>query len=260
MVSSISDSSLEEIMSKYSALDSPISHQNVYEWEDRLKHPHDIRRIYFKIITDQLQGRSGKQLEDGVLDYVIAKHEKTAELAELESHRDHLTGLYNRRAYEWGIERILKRSERKKYEKNGEAVALIFMDIDNFKNEMNDKHGHDFGDDVLKYVSKALQIHTRGTDLQVRYGGDEVFVVLDGFDPNKSEEILRNLKRRVEDYVTNQITKNHPDKEVKFTLSMGMSVYKKDAFSSEELLENADKAMYEAKRAGKNQFKVYSPK
>jgi len=166
----------------------------------------------------------------------------------LESTIDGLTGLLNRRGYD-DIQ-IRSRAERKKRESDKEdyGTALLFLDINNFKTEVNDKYDHAFGNDILTYVAEALnKFIPRKTDSKCRVGGDEFVVVLDNFGHENPYEYLKHLTAEINGFIQEQIAKYHSDKESNVNVSIGMSIYGKDAHTKEELYQHADNAMYIAK-------------
>lgn len=156
---------------------------------------------------------------------------------------DSLTGLPNRQLFIDRIEQEIKHAERV-----GSRTALLFIDLDHFK-EANDQFGHETGDILLRLVADRLRACVRESDTVARLGGDEFTVVIqDLADPQQvqlvAEKILTALASPF------QIL----DNTVRISASIGLTVAPQDARKSADLIRNADKAMYTAKAAGGNQF------
>jgi diguanylate cyclase (GGDEF)-like protein/PAS domain S-box-containing protein len=151
---------------------------------------------------------------------------------------DVLTGLYNRLKFNEEMEREISRSKRYKL-----PLALIMFDIDHFKN-INDTYGHQIGDDVLKEVSNLVSKIIRNSDILARWGGEE-FMILCPHTNNQDMKILaERLRRKIEEYPF-----SHGDK---VTISIGASIYSHSKDNADELLKRVDKALYEAKKNGRN--------
>lgn len=155
---------------------------------------------------------------------------------------DPLTRVYNRRYLEEILTREIDRSMR--YE---QKFSVLMIDVDNFK-QCNDSYGHPFGDRVLKTIADVLCLRSRTTDFVSRYGGEEFMVVSPHTDKEGASVLAANL--------VNLIAKHEFQTEgnttVSVTISVGVATFKDDAFSKEELLELSDKALYQAKKLGKN--------
>lgn len=158
---------------------------------------------------------------------------------EIAATRDHLTGIYNRAAFQKEIEKHMR-------SKDSEDSILMILDVDNFK-KINDRFGHLEGDRVLKQLSDSLMETFRKKDLLGRLGGDEFMI------------FLKNLSRK--DIVERRIaefTKSFEEvNEYGATCSIGITVMKKDDFSYETSLRRADEALYRCKMQGKNSFAYY---
>ncbi|MEP5623151.1 MAG: diguanylate cyclase, partial [Hyphomicrobiales bacterium] len=158
------------------------------------------------------------------------------------AHHDPLTGLPNRQEFDAKLDLELQHSD-----KTGEPVAIVFVDMDNFK-FVNDSFGHEAGDQVLTMVADRIRNTGNGNHQAVRFGGDEFVVIVGGQDAQKS-----NLKRWM-DTLHSEITKaiKYGDASLKVTCSMGAAVFPDDADDAETLLRNADGAMYKAKALGRD--------
>jgi diguanylate cyclase (GGDEF)-like protein len=155
---------------------------------------------------------------------------------------DSLTGLANRWAFDEELALEWRRAERV-----GDPLGLILLDIDNFKS-VNDTHGHQVGDLVLRRVGAVIAGSVRQVDLAARYGGEEFGVIVPEADLTGAIELAERLRIAL---AAEQI--ELPDGGVlSVTASFGAAV-KRDLAGGEELVAAADEALYEAKRSGKNQ-------
>jgi len=162
---------------------------------------------------------------------------------------DYLTGLRTRGYFEQQLDLEVKRSDRR-----GEQFSMLMVDIDHFK-ALNDNHGHQVGDSVLRQVTSLLVKDMREVDTVARYGGEEFVIIL----PEATEQEAVSVAQRVRKSVQNadfQIegTNGHN----KLTISIGIAVYGRDAECRQKLIECADAALYAAKSRGRNQVLTYS--
>lgn len=168
-----------------------------------------------------------------------AHHEARA--AELEVHveQDPLTGLGNRRCMESRMPALLRAAES-----SGQTLTLALIDADRFKC-INDQHGHAVGDLVLQQLAQMLRENTRGTDLLLRYGGEEFLVLFPDTVADRAFEVCERLRDRVETFAWQDLA---PGLEV--TLSIGLA--STPPFATDMLIARADSAMYRAKHLGRN--------
>jgi len=159
---------------------------------------------------------------------------------------DGLTELYNRRHFEFNIEREFLRTKRYPCE-----LSLAMLDIDYFK-KINDTYGHQFGDYVLKEISKLIGLSFRKTDMIYRYGGEELVIIL---TETSLENSLIPLGRLRETISQHKFSYNNVDTNV--TVSIGVSTNCEGIKNQEELIACADKALYTAKQEGRNQVVAY---
>lgn len=155
------------------------------------------------------------------------------------SERDGLTGLYNKRTINELLELYI--CEHKQSDK---SLYLGILDLDHFKS-VNDRHGHNYGDEVLKKVATKILENIRPIDIAGRYGGDEFLIVFREVERHEIEKIMKRLLVEV-----NALT----FKEC--TLSFSCGVAKWSGENLEELFERADRYMYDIKAAGKNNIKI----
>ena len=171
-----------------------------------------------------------------------------AELAHQAFH-DPVTGLANRAMFAEQVRQAIARSRR-----DGRAPAVIFLDLDDFKT-VNDSLGHAAGDEVLVEFARRLDDSVRGADVAARFGGDEFAVLLEDVDESQAaadaaQRILELLARPMQAGL----------REVTLSGSIGISVFGPgDGRSADELIRDADAAMYIAKRQGKNGYRLFEP-
>jgi diguanylate cyclase (GGDEF)-like protein len=140
----------------------------------------------------------------------------------------------------------------KKHERNGEIFAVLFVDLDHFK-EINDSFGHDVGDSVLQEAAIRLQNVIRDMDTVSRWGGDEFVILLEHI--KKPQDIVNIADKILEEFRKKIII----SKEVFFiSISVGISMYPDDGDDIGTLLKNADAAMYKAKDEGRNNYQFYA--
>jgi len=170
-------------------------------------------------------------------------YEKTQQLA----ITDGLTGLYNHRYFYEALENELQRSDRYQH-----SVSLIILDIDNFK-AYNDRHGHLAGDNLLMELAQLMSQVARTPDTLARYGGEEFTIIL----PETGAEQARSLAQRLLDDVRKHRFAIQDGQTIgRITISLGVATYPHHAHSAKALVDAADKAMLQAKRAGKNRIAV----
>ena len=167
--------------------------------------------------------------------------ERQAEEAQRAAATDMLTGLATFRVLRDRLSHEVERSKR-----SGDRFAVLFLDLDRLK-EVNDRYGHEAGNDVLRAVSQEIRAAVRASDLAARYGGDEFVVILTRTDQGGAERVAEALRTGVES-VGNRL--GYPPATV--TVSIGIAEYDPDRPSSGDLLVNADRALYRAKAAGRN--------
>jgi diguanylate cyclase (GGDEF)-like protein len=161
---------------------------------------------------------------------------------------DALTGLANRREFDEQLRRVVAETDR-----FGNMCSLILVDLDHFK-LVNDKHGHEAGDVVLKHVAQLLRDTVREVDLCARYGGEEIAILL----PQTSEQGAFELAERLRQ-VLEQRPSSHGGVRIPHTASFGVATYPSPVPYGDWLLLAADKALYEAKAAGRNCVKAIQP-
>jgi len=159
---------------------------------------------------------------------------------------DSLTGIFSRRYF---LERFREEVERAK--KNKLGFSFLIVDVDNFK-YCNDNYGHLVGDAVLKEVAQAMQENIRQVDLLGKYGGDEFALCLSLTGAAEAEFVAQRIRKTIE---TKDIRAY--DENLKVTVSIGIAIYPLHAKSADNLIEKADRALYQAKKSGKNKVCIF---
>jgi diguanylate cyclase (GGDEF)-like protein len=167
--------------------------------------------------------------------------ERQAEEAQRAAATDMLTGLATFRILRDRLSHEVERSKR-----SGDRFTVLFLDLDRLK-QINDKFGHEQGNEILKAVAAEIRAAVRASDLAARYGGDEFVVILTRTDQLGAERVAEALRTGVEN-VGRRL--GYPDGTV--TISIGIAEYDPDRPASGDLLVNADRALYRAKAAGRN--------
>ena len=163
-----------------------------------------------------------------------------------ESTTDGLTGLNNVRKFSEVFNNLLNDLKQ-----NGQKLSILYIDIDYFK-KINDTYGHSEGDVVLKELGLILKKCTRTFDIVSRNGGEEFTVLLLDCPLNRAVEIAETIRKSVED---NQFTLNTGE-EITLTISIGVASYQDTTHDPTMLIDDADKALYQAKKAGRNKVCV----
>lgn len=159
---------------------------------------------------------------------------------------DGLTGLYNRRQFELGLEQEFNRTKR-----HPADFSLAILDIDFFK-KVNDTYGHQYGDYVLKTVAELMKSSFRKTDLLYRYGGEELVMIMPETGIDGASIPVQRLRRAVEEY-----NFDYNGVKAKVTVSIGLTKNFGEFKSAADLLKSADEALYRAKESGRNRVIVH---
>ena len=155
---------------------------------------------------------------------------------------DDMTGLYNRRYFDRHLGVMLGKAQDLKRD-----MALMILDIDHFK-AVNDSHGHDIGDAVLREFAVRLKRNIRGVDLACRFGGEEFVVLMPDTDYNQAEAVAERVRQSIADRVF-EVGAQRP---LSVTVSAGVTLNERMTDSPESLVKRADVALYRAKREGRN--------
>lgn len=161
-----------------------------------------------------------------------------------EADADRLTGLHTRKEIEDRFEHALDNAQE-----NGALLSLVFLDIDHFKN-VNDVHGHEVGDVVIKRVADIIRDAVNGEGVAGRYGGEEFVVLLP--DTEREQAFLIAEKLRAAMDTVQVFNAGESPVKMKVTVSAGVSAYPTDGRTARDVLRKADQALYRAKETGRN--------
>lgn len=213
---------------------------------------HSEHQVFFGLVYKK------ERLNAEILDYMVRYLSNIdsivnsfTELKKMEdlAHVDDVTGLYNQRKLFKDLDQSIKKHKDYK-----EEFAVLFIDIDHFKS-VNDGHGHMVGTHLLSELAVLLKKVLRETDMIYRYGGDEFVMII----PDSSTEIAKVVGMRILNAVKNNEFTNAKSDEgeanesFKLSVSIGVAGFPSDARTRDEILDIADKMMYEAKEAGRGQ-------
>lgn len=167
--------------------------------------------------------------------------------AKLLSETDDLTGLYNMRGFYLIMDRAFAQAVRFL-----RPVSVLMIDSDNLK-AVNDEHGHDAGNELLRLIATGIKAQLRSTDVLARYGGDEFVVLL----PDTGTVGTRDVAERIRDSIARRPLELR-DKSVPITVSIGLASYPDDGHGMDIIMQRADQAMYRAKAEGRNRVVRFS--
>lgn len=180
------------------------------------------------------------------LAYRTTKELKRVVELEQETITDPLLGIFNRRFLDRRLQEELLRAQR-----HGLPLSLMLLDIDFFK-KVNDTWGHQNGDIVLKHLAKLLVDTLRQTDLVARFGGEEFVLLLPHTHQGDARMLAERLRRTVEQTPVLITTSDDGYQELRVTISIGLSCMRQEGDNCCDMLERADKALYQAKQTGRN--------
>lgn len=205
------------------------------------------RLAHVQMIEQNLQQISDlnvvMEIQQMELEFANGKLERANDMLENLANNDGLTGVANHRAFQDNLDRQMEISK-----KTGHSLSLLIIDVDNFKS-FNDDFGHQIGDDVLIEVASVISGSARADDFSARYGGEEFVVIL----PQTSELIALNVAERMRECI-----ENHGWSRRAVTVSIGVATLAQREIAKDILIEEADRALYASKHAGRNRSTHFS--
>jgi diguanylate cyclase (GGDEF)-like protein/PAS domain S-box-containing protein len=171
---------------------------------------------------------------------------KLRETLRIQSIRDALTGLFNRRYMEESLAREIPRAIRK-----NTPVGIIMLDIDHFR-DFNNTYGHEAGNVVLREIGAQLQNQIRGEDITCRYGGEEFILIL----PEANQEVTALRAERIREAIKSIRVEYHRQPLGVITVSLGVAIFPEHSSTVEGILEKADEALYNAKHNGRDRVEI----
>ena len=201
----------------------------------------DMLNRELHIMSKEILSRSQKLVQAQIEN---RRAEQTIEAYHIEAITDKLTQLYNRRQLDDVINSEVTRSKRYR-----SVFSVILLDIDFFK-EINDKYGHQIGDEILKGVAKTLKTSVRDSDIVARWGGDEFIIVAIETVEQDAYHIAEKIRLTIQD--------TEYFKQIKVTTSIGVAEFNLNKDDARDILRKSDVALYEAKNVGKNHVSTYT--
>lgn len=217
-------------------------------WEGEISNRKNNGEIYLEWLSIY----KIKDINGNITNYVgifsdITKQKEIEDEIYRLAHYDTLTKLPNRNLFNLTLSEVLEKSQIN----NRSKVALLFIDLDNFK-YINDVFGHFVGDKFLQKVANRIEAVVSKAGMTARLGGDEFVVIIDNFENNKYiQSVAKNI------ILTLSKPFNISKEEIFTSASIGISVYPDDATIQEDLIKHADIAMYIAKKSGKNTYQIF---
>jgi two-component system cell cycle response regulator len=236
-----------------------------FELISKIRNDPALKNTYLILITARIQeGDRVRGLDLGADDYItkpfsfselLARVRVGSRVVQYQQHLqyqtqvDSLTGLYNRRGFETKIDEEFERAKR--YQN---PLSLLILDIDDFK-KINDTYGHHGGDTALVKISETLRENTRQSDFQSRYGGEEFVLILPETDQGSALQVAGKIQEQLR-----SCTFGTPNRPFALTVSIGVSSTSNKLYADwREMLNDADQALYVAKKSGKNRVEVFIP-
>jgi diguanylate cyclase (GGDEF)-like protein len=196
-------------------------------------------------LFETFAAHAGVLLENDRLEESLSELEQLKEQLRHQAFHDALTGLPNRRLFAEHVARALA-------DYSPARIAVLFLDLDDFKT-INDSLGHHAGDTLLQAVAGRVRAAVRPQDVPARLGGDEFAVLTESAEPKDAERVAERLVEALEQPFSID------GREISVHTSVGIAYGGKGAGTADELLRNADVAMYDAKQSGKRRYAVYAP-
>lgn len=235
----------------YSTLLLSLTHETFPEkeakhlWHCIVRHMHYLEQTLMRPVGISVASLDYLSNVRGILDDPKVIEQRKSEFISETTTKDELTALYVREVFDVTLNKTIKEHER-----NSEPLSLMLLDLDDFK-AINDEHGHQRGDEVLRAVGKSINECVREMDLAARYGGEELAIILPNLNAREAHAVGERLRKTIAALEFDQF---------RVTVSIGVCEYhRRDCATPEAMIALADEALYEAKAAGKNQTVVGDP-
>lgn len=229
----------------YSDMDKTLARYG--QWSGEVWNRRKSGEDYLEATTiSAVRGADGHTLNYVALVTDITKVKAQQQQLEHIAHYDALTNLPNRVLLADRLQQAMIQCQRR-----GRSLAVAYLDLDGFK-EVNDRHGHTIGDDLLVALARRMKSALREADTLARIGGDEFVAVL--VDLEQLQDSLPMLVRLLQ---SASAPVRLPGATLQVSASIGVTLYPEDASDAEQLLRHADQAMYQAKQAGRNRYQVF---
>ena len=248
----------EALGKKPNILRSPVNDKEFYEkmweallmggqWRGEIWNRHKSGRIYPEWLTiTAIKDSAGRIIQYAAVFHDITDLKRNEEEIKFQAFHDPLTGLPNRLLFRDRLKHAIDKAQRE-----ASMVGVLFLDLDDFKN-INDSMGHDVGDLLLKGMSVRLIGCLREVDTVARIGGDEFIIILEGV--RREDEAIHAAGRIIKSLSEPYVFKGE---NLYCTTSVGITMYPSDGSGADELIKNADLAMYHAKGLGKNNYQFF---
>ncbi|MCW9016113.1 MAG: diguanylate cyclase, partial [Kangiellaceae bacterium] len=230
----------------YDAMSLAVKHTG--QWQGEVKDRRKNGEVYYKWLTiNTIYNDDGSVHRRVALFSDITERKKSEQIIWQQANYDFLTNLPNRNMFHDRLQQEIKKARRE-----NSIFAVLLIDLDRFK-EINDTLGHDYGDILLVEASSRINDSVRESDTVARLGGDEFTIILTEIEDNLNVE---RVATKIVDKLSQPFQLN--DEVAYVSASIGITLYPSDTEQFEELLKNADQAMYEAKNLGRNRYQYFT--
>ena len=230
----------------YEAMSLAVKHTG--QWQGEVKDRRKNGDVYYRWLTiNTIYNDDGSVHRRVALFSDITERKKSEEIIWQQANYDFLTNLPNRNMFHDRLQQEIKKARRE-----NSIFAVLLIDLDRFK-EINDTLGHDFGDVLLVEAAARISDSVRESDTVARLGGDEFTIILTEIEDNLNVE---RVATKIVDKLSQPFQLN--DEIAYVSASIGITLYPTDTEQLEELLKNADQAMYEAKNLGRNRYQYFT--
>ncbi len=192
-------------------------------------------------------GEYTKRIAEAMMD--IGKYREKLDLLTRELDEDHLTGVFNRRTWEHDIREICESANRERNERKGFCVALL--DINQFR-DINEIYGYSIGDAILRQFGNLIKQHFTVAGSVYRFGGDEFAVIMPGIELGEAKRYVESLISRLSKTI---FLADKGETRISITLSCGITIWH-IGMSADQVTDSAERALFEAKEAGRNSIKI----